>query len=350
METLDQLIQQLDVGKAKPRDAASAQLRARLATETLTPAQAQALADFVARRLGRDNMRYTWRDAVELLVAAGPALAAPVIPTLRAALAAVEDPWATINVLGHQKIVAARALIALTPETAAADLAPWLGDRELLLGKVRLASEPTTLDHLVALGSRAAAVLPALRRRVACEGDAYAKDREAAAAALAMLVPQVTDEPPFDPLDPRIAAEIARLGGVLPPYEAASVTPIAGVPESIRRLADVRWPARQYENKADAKGRVKHIWVWMLQWLGVHVDAAAHNLGWERAPRSATLAHADGGNYTLHVIIDHPYSDPLNPIVFKTDHDPGPGERVANGMTLLEFLRTLKPAKKRPTK
>lgn len=292
---------------------------------------------FVTKWMGNQVRRKKWTEALHALVQHGPAARDAMIPIAEQGLALEESPKYTTNIVAFTWRAVADALVTVAPDDAARVLEPWLGNpRILFLNNER--DQPTLLDRLVALGERARpAALPLLRWANANETPRWATEIAAARAALDTLgIPRDT---PHEPMEQRLVTAIEALGGKLgPPRPTANLTPLDA------RFAGVVWPAGvSYANK---QGKyAKHVWVWSLRWLGLHEDTPAIDLGWGTAMRTATIAHADGGNYSVHMTLDTP-SDPW---VFKTDHDREPGESVTNGMSMSAFLRSLKPEKPKRT-
>ena len=292
-------------------------------------------AAFVTTWMGNQVRRKKWIEALRALVAHGPAARDAMISIAEKGLALEESPRYTTNIVAFTWRAVADALVTVAPDDAARVLAPWLGNPRILFQNHEM-DRPTLLDRLVALGDRARpAAEPLLRWANTKEIPRWATEVSAARAALDTLgIPRDT---PYEPMEPKLVAAIEALGGRLgPPRAHTTLSPLDA------RFASVVWPEGvSYANKEGKSS--KRVWVWSLRWLGLHEDTPAIDLGWGMGLRTATIAHADGGNYSVHMTLDVPN----DPWVFKTEHDREPGESVTNGMTMSAFLQSLKPEKSR---
>ena len=120
MGTLDDLVTRLASRSWQSRDAAFAEMRTRIAAEAPSPENIAAMVALAEKWPGKHPTRNSWRDVVDLLVTLR---AQDLVPVLVDAMAAIDYPWKNEPVT-YQKNLAARALIALVPDRAAALLAP----------------------------------------------------------------------------------------------------------------------------------------------------------------------------------------------------------------------------------
>jgi hypothetical protein len=134
-------------------------------------------------------------------------------------------------------------------------------------------------------------------------------------------------------LSPRVLAEIERLGGRLGGQEVQKVIDFFELPPEIVQLYSINWPRWDYRTLEDSH---RSYWVWDLRFLAPQQLGLRFKGKRSRVP--ITLAHADGGNWSIAVDLN--CKDPSDPIIFKLDHD-DPGQQLGSGVPLSLFLGDL---------